>query len=392
MKFRLFIFVIPFLLGSCWREVNLTTDWDSNLTNNGGFQKVPYHLQETAPGMILVEGGEYHIPNFGISDTLEIPSFYLSKCEESNGQYLEYLNFLKKYYSDFTFKNALPDSTVWNQLDTTPEVKKYFVNNYLRDWRFKDYPVVGLNRNQITRYAIWKTDRINEMILIREGILEEDRPINDSMDIFSTTAYLDDTYTSEAMQQNLEVTTLSRNVRIRMEDGILLPEFRLPTQREWQQAHLAIGDSNDRYYKTAKPGRIKLSNFHFLDDIESTSKKTDSPQITLEGLQKVYSLPHNAYFLKGLNSNVAECIGDSSSTGMIGGSFLVHQLDNGAVYNKDIAIGIRYYFKQPLQEMIQIKADETGIYGFRLAMNCEMKWVNVRSTYKRRRYSRYRPK
>jgi hypothetical protein len=63
--------------------------WEYNNPKSSGFQKVPFVEQETAPGMILVEGGEYHISGFGDKDTLQINSFYISKCEETNGQYLE---------------------------------------------------------------------------------------------------------------------------------------------------------------------------------------------------------------------------------------------------------------------------------------------------------------
>ena len=111
-----------------------------------------------------------------------------------------------------------------------------------------------------------------------------------------------------------------------------------------------------------------MDNFHFLNDVESSSKKSYPPEIKLKGLQKMYAPVRNVYNLKGLNSNVPECIGDSSSTGIIGGSFLEHKSDNKAVYDGKIVRGVKYHFLLPFQKAIAIN-ESNGIYGFRLAMD-----------------------
>ena len=373
MKYLLILIAAPIVLFACQHDVCTSTDWDYNNPRNGGFQKVPFCEQETAPGMILIEGGKYHIPNFGSNDTLEIASFYISKYEETNGQYMEYLQFVKRYYSEGTYRNALPDTTVWNAMDASERSKSHFVNNYLRDWTYKDYPVVGLSPEQIRKYASWKTDRINEMILIREGVFEKNRSIIDSTDVFSTEAYFNQTYSNDAILQDLNPDHVDgRNSRvraIRMEDGLLLPKFRLPTETEWQHAHLAIGDSSYRYRKTEKPSVIKLKDFRFLDDVEFSSTKSYPPEVIVDGLQKVHTPTANVYYLKGLNSNVSECVGDSVSVGIIGGSFLVAVPDNVALYDMNITNGIKYHIEEPLQEAIALNEFVTKIYGFRLSMD-----------------------
>ncbi len=124
---------------------------------------------------------------------------------------------------------------VWNLMDTTERVRSHFMNNYLRHWTYKDYPVVGVSPQQIERYAMWKTDRINEMILIREGVLDENRSIKDSTDIFSTTTYFGNLDPLELNVQGLDPNNASREKgerRIRIEDGILLPRLRLLSERE----------------------------------------------------------------------------------------------------------------------------------------------------------------
>jgi formylglycine-generating enzyme required for sulfatase activity len=40
------------------------------------------------------------------------------------------------------------------------------VNNYLRHPAFESHPVVGVSWKQATNYAKWRTDRVNEQILV----------------------------------------------------------------------------------------------------------------------------------------------------------------------------------------------------------------------------------
>ncbi len=47
------------------------------------------------------------------------------------------------------------------------------VNNYLRHPSFQDYPVVGVTWQQATNYAKWRTERVNEGLLEREGYIEK---------------------------------------------------------------------------------------------------------------------------------------------------------------------------------------------------------------------------
>ena len=48
-----------------------------------------------------------------------------------------------------------------------------FVNNYLRHPSYREYPVVGVSWEQANDYCIWRTDRVNERILIDAGLIME---------------------------------------------------------------------------------------------------------------------------------------------------------------------------------------------------------------------------
>ena len=89
----------------------------------------------------------------------------------------QYLYCLKRTYGDSEnpqlrklYSEALPDTLVWRDKLGYNEP---FVTQYLRHPAYKNYPVVGVSWTQASDFCIWRTDRVNERILINEGILEE---------------------------------------------------------------------------------------------------------------------------------------------------------------------------------------------------------------------------
>ena len=64
-----------------------------------------------------------------------------------------------------------------------------YVQYYFRHPAYNDYPIVGINWLQANDYCAWRTDRVNEMILIQEGILNPD-PNQLGEENFNTEAYL----------------------------------------------------------------------------------------------------------------------------------------------------------------------------------------------------------
>lgn len=378
-KFSLLL-VLAVLFHGCRTSCrNSATTWDYDNPKQGGFQKAPFVDQETPPDMVLIEGGAYSVTrSSGEKDSLIVPTFYISKYEETNGQYMAYLNFIKNYYSEVTYHQALPDTTVWNGIDADSKTREFLVKNYLREPIYATYPVVGLSPLQIEKYATWKTDRMNESILIREGVFSEDPP-GDSALVFRTEPYYNGQYDEESLVKNIQSlnpddsnrSEFSR--RVRMEDGILMPRMRLLTINEWQFAHLAIGDSKYRYLKTPKPTRIskyhKDGAFSYLELQVKESRSEPDYLFDIKGLTKAFLARQNNYLVFGLNSNVSEIVGDSTSYVTIGGSFSIRLFDNSAIYLDNKTATFNYEIRLALHASRLLAASATGLYGFRLGMD-----------------------
>jgi gliding motility-associated lipoprotein GldJ len=257
------------ILGSCAYERSNITGWDYNNPRNGGFQKTPYPEQETGPGLILIEGGTFTMGRIEQDITLEshniprrvtVSSFYMDETEISNMNWCEYLYWIGRTYVEYPmiYKKALPDTLCWRE---KLGYNKPYVEYYLRHPSYRDYPVVGVSWLQASDFCAWRTDRVNEYILIREGVLimnpeQQSEP-------FTTDSYLAGKYERglnpmgqipdlDPSKGGYDPTTgkfkardmVTRNVR--MEDGILLPRYRLPTEAEWEfAAYGLIGNTID---------------------------------------------------------------------------------------------------------------------------------------------------
>ena len=311
-------------------EVNYKSGDDKKGFQYEGFGNKFKEPKFNPPGTVFIQGGTFtkgNVKDNVMHDWNNTPtqqyvrSFFMDRTEVTNVMYLEYLDWLKvKYYNNEDTKKiyeaALPDTLAWrNPLGFNEDM----VNNYLRHPAFQNHPVVGVSWDQASNYAKWRTNRANERILIDKGYLKDSDSIYYSD--FNTKSYLFNPSNNESNVDSLE---LPNGSYASVETGLLLPEYRLPTETEWEYAALGSNKAESNNYRGKK-------KFPFDSEYTRSQKKRNQGDILAnfklgrgdyggiagwpEGdgggiTSQVDAYPPNDFGLYGMAGNVAEWVAD----------------------------------------------------------------------------------
>ncbi len=243
-----------------------------------GFYVKPYREMPPAPGLVFIEGGTFHMG--GTEKDLDyehnarvrqvtVASFYIDETEVPNVEYKQFLFYVQKDSGDQKAQLLYPDTNVWfrEMAYNDPYVRYYFQHE-----GYHMYPVVGVNWHQAREFAAWRTAIVNKQLTDRDP------------------------------------------------EAILYPDYRLPTEAEWEYAARA-GYEQELYPWEGRSlrdmkGRFRTNFKRGRGDYAGRSNKGGS--LLYEGLNDAYMIPApvkafypNDFGLYNMAGNVAEWTEDT---------------------------------------------------------------------------------
>lgn len=286
------------LLPSCKQKDTMDsmsekTGWAYNDPNQGFFEVSTQYHGKCPAGMVYIEVAStvrgqnsdmLAAQDNNAKKRVASSAFYMDEFEVSNLNWREYVDWLSVVYKHDprVVVLALPDETVWRKELAYNEP---YVEDYYTHVAYRHYPVVGVSWEQATKYCEWRTDRVNEIELIRnrvipykpltvinDQILADENPdsvmkyafttkhardyvtyINnyDNLDeLYGFYEYLDFEPNMRRYDTNVDDEISAEEWTVALDGLIYDSQVRLPTEVEWEYAAYGLEEVDYMYNNT----------------------------------------------------------------------------------------------------------------------------------------------
>ena len=142
-------------------------------------------------------------------------NFFADYTEITNLNWIEYIFWTERVFGENSQEHlaTIPDKNVWiNEYPCLIDFSEYYYGHP----SYRNYPAVGISQKQAIEHCKWRSDRIFEILLIKEGVLEHN-PNQNSENYFSIDNYYNGKY-------NNTPPDLKYNI---------YPHYKLPSEKEW---------------------------------------------------------------------------------------------------------------------------------------------------------------